>query len=267
MAPASARVFSVANPTEISMRSSFQACLLATGTLLGTAAFAQSGSSLSIEGGAVWQSRNTARIPNSSEGTKFSLRELQGSGPADFFRLDGTWEISERHQLRALYAPFSITETGVPDVAVQFDGTTFSAGQPTEAHYRFDSYRLTYRYRFHDGDDWTWWGGASIKVRDANIRLRQGATVAGYSNTGVVPLLSVVGYRRLSDSWTMVLDADGLWAPQGRAFDVALKARYAIGERLALGVGYRTLEGGADNDDVYTFAWQHYALAEVSWQF
>jgi hypothetical protein len=249
------------------MRSSICAGLLLAGTSLCPAAFAQSTSGISLEGGAVWQSRNTARIPNTSEGSRFSLRDLQGNGPEGYLRLDGTWQLGERHQLRALYAPFSITRTGTPDTALQFDGVTFAAGTPTEAHYRFDSYRLSYRYRFHEGADWTWWGGATVKVRDANIRLRQSATVSGYSNTGVVPLLSLVGYRRLNERWTLVLDADGLWAPQGRAFDVAVKARYAVNDRLAVGLGYRTLEGGADNDKVYTFAWQHYALAELHWKF
>lgn len=239
--------------------------LLASLTVLD--ARAQTGSSLVVEGGAVWQSRNKAQIPNSSDGTRFSLRDLQGGGEEAFLRVDGTWQIGERHQVRALYAPYSITRSGVPDAAIDFDGATFAAGLPTEAHYRFDSYRLSYRYRFHRGTDWTWWGGATVKVRDANIRLRQGALVEGYDNTGVVPLLSLVGYRQFGERWTLVIDADGLWAPQGRAFDVALKTRYAVNDRLSLGLGYRTLEGGADNDDVYTFAWQHYALAEVALKF
>lgn len=230
-------------------------------------AMAQDGSGITLEGGAVWQSRNKAQIPNSSEGTRFSLRDLQGNGGKGFFRVDGTWQIGERHHLRALYAPYSITRTAVPDTALQFDGTTFAAGQPTEVHYRFDSYRLTYRYRFHQGDDWTWWGGATVKVRDASIRLGQAGTVAAYDDTGVVPLLSAVGYRRLNDRWTLVIDADGLLAPQGRAFDVAVKARHSFSNGLSVGLGYRTLEGGADNDDVYTFAWQHYALAELTWTF
>lgn len=249
------------------MRCPILACLALTGSAFTPAALAQTGSGLAVEGGAVWQSRNTARIPNSGEGSRFSLRDLQGGDAEAFLRLDGTWQINERHQLRALYAPYSITRTGIPGTALEFDGTTFAASESTEAHYRFDSYRLSYRYRFHHGEDWTWWGGATVKVRDANIRLRQAGVMEQYKDTGVVPLLSVVGYRRMGDRWTLVLDADGLWAPQGRAFDVAVKARYALGRGMSLGLGYRTLEGGADNDKVYTFAWQHYALAEVNWQF
>jgi len=223
--------------------------------------------SLGLETGGVWQSRNDARIPNTADSSRFSLRDLQGSGPFGYYRLEGSWQFRDKHQLRALYAPFEITRSAVSERALRFDGQTFAAGTDTEAHYRFNSYRLSYRYRFHDSNQWTWWGGATLKVRDANVRLRQGALLGEDPDIGVVPLLSLVGHYKLDERWTLVLDADGLWAPQGRAFDVAVKARYAIKDRLAVGFGYRTLEGGADNDTVYTFAWQHHALAELTWQF
>lgn len=222
---------------------------------------------LGLEGGAVWQSRNDARIPNTVASSRFSLRDFQGSGPFGYYRLEGSWEFRDGHQLRALVAPFEITRNAVARRALDFDDKPFAAGTDTEAHYRFDSYRLSYRYRFHEDDKWTWLGGVTLKVRDANVRLRQGALLGEDPDVGLVPLLNALGQYRLNERWTLVLDADGLWAPQGRAFDVALKARYALNDRLQLGFGYRTLEGGADNDEVYTFAWQHHALAELQWQF
>jgi len=245
-------------------------CLLfcsVVGLFPGVAAAQTSVFNLNVEAGAVWQSRNVARIPNTAESSRISLRELQGNGPFDYARIEGTWQLRDRHQLRALYAPLTISGSERPSTPLRFAGKNFVAGESTETHYRFDSYRLSYRYRFHDSGKWNWWGGVTLKVRDANVRLRQGALQGEDPNTGVVPLLSLVGHYRLSERWTLVLDADGLWVPQGRAFDLALKARYAITERLAAGLGYRTLEGGADNDKVYTFAWQHHALAELNWQF
>ncbi len=66
---------------------------------------------------------------------------------------------------------------------------------------------------------------------------------------------------------SLVLLGVRLAAPQGRAFDVALKGRYALGSRAELAAGYRTVEGGADNDEVYTFAWLHYAVASLMYRF
>ncbi len=36
---------------------------------------------------------------------------------------------------------------------------------------------------------------------------------------------------------------------------------------LELRVGYRMLEGGADNDEVHSFAWLHYVTAGVRMSF
>ena len=46
----------------------------------------------------------------------------------------------------------------------------------------------------------------------------------------------------------------------GRAFDAAIKFQYDLTDRWRIGPGYRTLEGGVDNDTVYNIAWFHYAF-------
>ena len=47
---------------------------------------------------------------------------------------------------------------------------------------------------------------------------------------------------------------DALAAPQGRAEDVLLAPYVDLSERVRFRIGYRLLEGGADNDEVYNFA-------------
>ncbi|MDP8255108.1 MAG: hypothetical protein P9M14_05120 [Candidatus Alcyoniella australis] len=48
-------------------------------------------------------------------------------------------------------------------------------------------------------------------------------------------------------------------APQGRAEDVLAALTVDLSDDARLRLGYRLLEGGADNDKVYTFAVIHYA--------
>lgn len=222
----------------------------------------------SVEGGGVWQSRNVAQISNDATGTRFSLRSLTGNGPSGYVRFEGTygWR-DDKHQIRVLVAPLTIKGTGTSAAPIRFDGQIFAANAPIRATYRFDSYRATYRYKFYEGNGWRWWVGGTIKVRDANVKLQQGARVEDDPNTGPVPLINLYGSYAISDRLSFVLDFDGLIAPQGRAFDIAAKVEYALTDDLALGVGYRMLEGGADNDDVYTFAWLHYALVSATYRF
>ncbi len=53
-------------------------------------------------------------------------------------------------------------------------------------------------------------------------------------------------------------------APQGRAEDVLIAATYKLSVKVALKTGYRILEGGADNDEVYNFSLFNYALVGLS---
>lgn len=218
-----------------------------------------------VEGGPVWQSYNDVEIPNDGSATRFSLRELAGAGPAAGGRLYVTWNRNERHGLRLLLAPFTLVGTGVPERSLRFAGATYAAGQPAEATYTFDSYRLTYRYRFHAGDRTTAWIGLTAKVRDAVIALEQGATTSRKDDLGFVPLLHLAGVWRFAPGWLLDLDVDALAGGPGRAEDVALRVGYDLGDRWTVRAGYRTVEGGADVDEVYTFAWLHAAVVSVAW--
>jgi hypothetical protein len=55
--------------------------------------------------------------------------------------------------------------------------------------------------------------------------------------------------------------------PQGRAFDLVLKVSYNLTQHWNIGCGYRALEGGVDNVDVYNFAWLHYTVLSAGYRF
>ncbi|TVP57177.1 MAG: hypothetical protein EA349_07020 [Halomonadaceae bacterium] len=216
---------------------------------------------LTLEAGPAWFSRNDARIPNDAQGDRFDVTDLSGSGATPSFRINLDYHWDQYHSVRATYAPLRIAGTNVLGDDTRFAGELFEAGEPTKATYIFNTYRLGYRYTWHESDRWQTRVGASLLIRDANIRLQQGNTVADDPDLGVVPLLSLQITRFLSPRWSAELDVEGLAAPQGRAFDAALAAQYQWHPNITTRVGYRTLEGGADNDSVYTFAWVHYLFA------
>jgi hypothetical protein len=150
---------------------------------------------------------------------------------------------------------------------VRFAGGEFDPDVPTEATYQFNSWRASYRYRFHDGTRWTWWIGFTAKVRDAKIELKQGTNSAKKTDIGFVPLLHVEGAYRFSPRWRAVLDADALAGGPGRAEDASIKLWFDANANWSMSAGYRTVEGGADVDEVYNFAWLHYAVVSASYRF
>lgn len=212
----------------------------------------------SLEAGAVATSRNDVRIPGNG-GTRLSLSDELSSPAAAAFRVRAGVRLNERHLITALYAPLQLEARGSVDRELAFAGQTFAAGTPLYAVYRFDSYRLTYRYSFVRDERWELAAGFTGKIRDAEVSL-YGDGAARKTNTGFVPLLNLhAEWRPGGGLWGLLLDADALAAPQGRAEDVLLAATWAVRSGVVLRIGYRMLEGGADNDEVFSFAWLHYA--------
>lgn len=222
---------------------------------------------IEIEGGAVWQGRNDVQIPNTVDGTRFSLYDVTGRGPWPAGRLYATWNINPHHCLRALVAPLSISETGMLLATTRFEGGVFDPDVATDATYQFNSWRLTYRYRFYDSSRWTWRVGFTAKVRDAKVELKQAGISARKTDVGFVPLLHIYACYRFGESWRVVLDADALAGGPGRAEDAALKVYVDINRRLSLSAGYRMIEGGADVEETYNFAWLHYTVVSGVFRF
>ena len=223
--------------------------------------------SLELEAGPAWQSRNTVQIPNIELGTRFSLKDLVGAGPWAAGRVYFTWNINRKHSLRLLAAPLSYTEGGTFDEEVNFAGEAYEPGVPTEATYQFNSWRVGYRWRFKDGERWTMWLGFTAKIRDAKIALSQGDTSSEDTDVGFVPLLSFAANYRFTDRWYVLFDFEGLAGGPGRAVDLALKIGYDINDRWGVTAGYRTVEGGADIEEVYNFAWFQYAVVSGVFRF
>lgn len=229
----------------------------------GFAVPARAGAMADIEGGVVFATRNDARIPGKG-GSDLSLVDDLDTSPAPAFRLRVGYRLSQRHVLTALYAPLQVNARGSVDRDISFMGATYPAGTPLLAVYRFNSYRLTYRYSFVWRENLEVAAGLTGKIRDAETSL-YGVEAKRKTNIGFVPLVNIhVAWRPRGGAFGVLFDADALAAPQGRAEDVLIAATWRARDNVELRVGYRTVEGGADNDSVYSFAWFHYVVAGLA---
>lgn len=226
-------------------------------------AAAQSPFRFDLEAGAAWQTRNTFAVPGEG-GTRVDLDEV-----AETFavRATLTWDFGERWSARLVAAPLSTESEFVSAAPVAFDGTLFPAGAPLTQDYRFDSYRLSFYRRFDPEGPWSLRAGITAKVRDASIRVSGAGRSDERDDLGLVPLF--YGGARWDGGGPLAFDAelDGLAGPQGRAIDLALRLEWAASERFRPYLAYRLLDGGADNDEVLSFATFHYALAGTSFRF
>lgn len=225
-----------------------------------------------VESGLVLGTKyNEVRIPNAG-GTLFDLGKDLKANSKVYYRLRLGYTLGERHTISALYAPLTVNYTGRLSRDVNFNGVVFGPrgfGNPESvfARYRFNSYRLTYRYDFVHTPKLRVGAGLTAKIRDAFIEMHTNEPFASsirqsrYDNVGFVPLLNVVATWQPTPKFWAMLEADALASKQGRAEDVFLGVGYQLNPFVALKGGYRVVEGGADNDKIYNFTWINYAAA------
>ena len=216
------------------------------------AAAVRAGFFLDLEGGLANNLYNDIRVPGDT-GTRFSLTDDFSVDNTLFWRARLGWE-GGRHSISLLAAPLRFTASGDAPEDIVFTDRTFPAGESLSAGYRFDSYRATYRYRLVQTRALDFGLGLTGKVRDAAIRLSGDGRRAEKTNVGFVPLVNFRLEWRFARPLSLLLEGDALAAPQGRAEDVLLALQYRVRENLSARLGYRILEGGADNDRVYNFS-------------
>lgn len=238
--------------------SAFGVCLLAIG--LGQSAVAQN--VLDLEGAYVVPGYNDVAIPGDT-GTRFSLTDDLEADETAAFRIRYSRTFAEKHWVAGLIAPLTMKSQGTLPTSVDFNETTFAQGTVVNSTFRFDSYRLIYRYLFHKSDQWQVGFGAAAQVRDAAIKMQGGGLESEKTNTGIVPLLSFSATWMPTENLSVLIEGEALAAPQGRAEDILFAIQYDVNQRLSLKGGYRVLEGGSDNDEVYTFSLFHYLVAGV----
>lgn len=223
------------------------------------AAFPQDRFAAEIEAGPAWQLRNDFAVP----GEGGTLVRVDERGPSTAARVTLTWKMNDRWSLRALAAPLSVESELRPDRPIVFQDATFAAGEPLRVDYRFDSYRVSVIRRFESDGRWSFRAGATLKLRDAEIGLSNASRRTSKKNRGVVPLLHAGARLQLRDRLALDAEADAAAAPQGRAVDAIARLEARATQRTWIYVGARILDGGADNDEVNTFATFAYLVGGV----
>jgi hypothetical protein len=220
-----------------------------------------------LEGGIAFSGYNDVQIP-SKEGTKFSLTDDVESPATPAFRARVGHTLFDRHTMFATVAPFTVRGNGTLEKDITFAGKTFAAGTKVDSTYRFDSYRLTYRYTFADRYYLKVAAGITGKIRSATIALMSDSGYASRNDLGFVPLVNVFIHWKPHDKFGLVLDLDALASPYGRAEDALFALQYEYSPNASLRLGYRVLEGGSDGGgSVYTFALVNYATVGLTVRF
>lgn len=225
---------------------------------------------IGVESGIIFSQYNDVRVPNGDQdqGTLFSFDDdFSQILPAGFLRVELSYLINERHTIELTAAPLVLEFENSTLDAINFAGQTFM-GQGINGRYEFNTYRASYRYRIVQRSKLTFDLGLSLLVRDARIAITQDDMVADDTDLGFVPLVSFNLNYAATDKLSLLLKGDALVGPVGRAEDIFGGILYdIIKDDLQFKLGYRFIEGGADVDQVYNFAYIHFVDAGLVYTF
>jgi hypothetical protein len=218
---------------------------------------------LDVETGPVFTGKNDAKI-DGAYGTPFSFTGVLNTEPWYFIRVRAGYTIKDRHTISLLAAPLKIESRGSSSRFILFRQRLFFPGTPITGTFKFNSFRLTYRYDIVRNDKVEFGLGLTGKIRDAYIRLDSLGFKTTRPDLGFVPLINVRLQWMFVPQFSLLLDADWLVGPQGRAEDIMTALQYHINDHVTVRTGYRLLEGGAKNSKVYTFSLFHYLVFGVT---
>jgi hypothetical protein len=104
-----------------------------------------------FEAGSVFPGYCDVRIPGDT-GTLFSLTDDFSTSSSLFVRLRAGFRFHPRHTVMVLFAPLALVGVGRVDFPLDFNGLTFPANTSLDSVYRFNSYRLSWRYGLKEGE-------------------------------------------------------------------------------------------------------------------
>lgn len=216
---------------------------------------------VAVESGFAFNQYNDVRTPNGDvdRGTFFSLSsDFKPQAVNPFVRAEISYTVIDRHDIQITAAPLQLKYESYKNQVIDFAGRTFS-GDDITGYYKFNTYRLSYRYNVVRKEKIRFGIGATVLLRDARIALEQGGRVAEDTDLGAVPLISFNLVYSPIEKLSILLKGDALVTPQGRAEDIFLGVTYDIIDALELKAGYRIIEGGSGVPQVYSYAFFHFA--------
>jgi len=226
-----------------------------------TAAHAEFVSTFQLAG--VFPGYNKLRVPGNT-GTRMSFTDDLEANPTFSPRFEMGFILAERHYVGVMAALLTMSARGTLGRDTSFDNVFFANGTRVKGLYRYDSYRLTYRYYFFINESFRIGAGVTGKLRDAELTLESdtGTLIQRgcYTNTGLLPMVNYSIEWMPSRMFTLYTYGDIMITPDRRTEDVFAGVQYHLDNPVSLMAGYRLLETGTDLKRAFTFAMFHYLV-------
>ena len=203
-------------------------------------------------------------IKNGSNGSIISLKDDLPTAPSLFFRCRAGFLLKNKHHFSILYAPLSLTATGLLEKDILYDGEIFKAQKKIEARYKFNSYRFTYNRKVFNNEAFEIGLGGSLKIRYAGSSLKNNEFFKENFSIGFAPLFNLLLNYSISEKTSLNFFGEGIATNKGRAIDASVSGKYLFTKNIHGNIGYRILEGGSNGTSRYNFIELHFLFARLT---
>ena len=197
-------------------------------------------------GGIVNQFNTSLRLDGAvNEGTQL---DLEGNGLSEnltTFMASGTWRITERNRLDALYFGINRSGSRTSDRDITVNDQVIPAGTGVSAETQVDFMLLDYRYSFYKSDAWEFAGALGLYGSNFDFTVLAPGLIDGkvsVSTTVPLPLIGVSADWYIQPRWKASAMLLGMQADigdiDGSITVVTLGTDYMLTRNLGLGVSY-----------------------------
>lgn len=203
-------------------------------------------------------------IKNGSNASIFSVKDDLHTPPSSFLRYRAGFLLKNKHNFSILYAPLSLTATGLLEKDILYDGEIFKAQKKIEASYKFNSYRFTYNRKVFNNEAFEIGLGGSLKIRYAGSSLKNNEFFKENFSIGFAPLFNLFLNCDISEKVDFIFFGEGIATNKGRAIDASVSGKYLFTKNIHGNIGYRILEGGSNGTSRYNFIELHFLFARLT---
>jgi hypothetical protein len=199
---------------------------------------------------------SSVRLDGASRGTEYNLEKGGLKDNLSSFMASGTWRITERNRIDALYFGVKRSASHTTTRNITVDDQTIPAGSTVSTEAKTDYLFFDYRYSFYKSDAWEFAGvlglyGGKFDFTVAGPGVVLGSPVnVSESTTVPLPLIGVSADWYIQPQWKVSSLLSGMQAKvgdvDGRVNVFTISTDYMITRNLGLGAAYLYSEINVD---------------------
>ena len=219
-----------------------------------------------FEFGAAWMMKND--IASQHNSSNVIDMEIYGAtaDPTTSIRSGFEFYLNDANEVLAQFSPYTIRAVGTLNSAINFDGVGFNTTEETLIAYKWDAYKLRWRYNFLDNNIFVVKAGLGVVLSRVVTELSTDTKAEKVAVTTVLPIAHLHLGVNINDS-ELYTEVDGGRIEDECTLDAALMYRYKISKHWDVGGGYRFERVVVDDSQLYNEFISHNVVMNLGYAF